>query len=288
MANDRHGLTTRPTILDTFSGIGGFTLAGERTGYRTVAFAEVDPYASAILRRHWPHIPNLGNVRNITRSSVSDAIDVIAGGFPCQPASISGAMRGTRDPRWLWPECRRLLEEFRPTCAVFENVTGLLSVNKGRGFEEVLRDLAALRYDVLWNCIPASAIGAPHRRDRLWVLAYADDRAGATERGQHAAPASPGDVRTPLGSRGEMHVERQEPVRGTRQVAGDDRDGALIKRYVRNPWQVEPRIPRVAHGIPHRVDHLRCLGNAIVPQVAEIILKEVRRFLQTRETSVNK
>jgi len=267
-----------PTLLDVCSGIGGFSLAGERAGFRTVAFAEIDPYASAVLRGHWPHVPNLGDIRCITRRSVADRVDVIAGGFPCQPASIgSGRPRGRRDDRWLWPACARLLVEFQPAYALFENTPGLLSVDGGEAFRQVLTDLDAFGYDVLWNCIPAAAVGAPHERDRLWIVAHAHDGAGATERGQHALAAPSGAGGAALALRGEVHAGRQEPVCVAGQAPGDS---GAAGRWPASDWAVEPGMGRVADGIPDRVDRLRCLGNAIVPAVAEILLRGIRVQLQ--------
>ena len=270
-----------PTMLDIFSGIGGFSVAGEHAGFRTVAFAETDPYASAILRRHWPDIPNIGDVRNITRDSIAESIDVVAGGFPCQPASLSGQRRGTHDARWLWPECVRILAEFKPPFAVFENVRGMLSVNDGQAFHTILQDLASLRYDALWNCIPAAAVGAPHERDRLWILAHADDSTRTAQRGEYEITAPAGAGGKFVARRSNEHAQWQESVCGSRQVADDDAASTTIgSDCAASQWQAEPRVRRVADGVPNRVDRLRCLGNAIVPQVAELLLRGIYRQLR--------
>jgi DNA (cytosine-5)-methyltransferase 1 len=288
-SGDEHGPNSAdytPTMLDVFSGIGGFSLAGEHAGFRTCAFAEIDPYACYVLRRHWPDIPNLGDVRSVTRESLGGRVDLIAGGFPCQPSSIGGAMRGTSDPRWLWPECARLLAEFKPSFGLFENVPGLLGVNDGQAFDGVLRDLAALRYDALWNCITASAVGAPHHRDRLWILAYANDGAGAPKRGQHAFAPQARAFGETYGAGSDVHAEREEPVRGPREVAGLDASSIAaadaqeydVDTFTEN-WWAEPGVRRVVDGLPHRLDRLKCLGNSIVPQVAEVVLREIRRLI---------
>jgi len=286
-SGDENTTDRTPTLLDVFSGIGGFSLAAKRAGFRTIAIAEVEPYASCILRRHWPYVPNLGDVRSVSRASIPGPVDVIAGGFPCQPASIGGPMRGTSDPRWLWPECARLLDEFRPSFALFENVPGLHSVNDGQAFQEILQDLAALRYDALWNCLPASAVGAPHERDRLWLLAHANDGAGTPKRGEHASAPQASSLGQVNGAGSEVHAERQESVCGSRETAGHDastitdRDAQDlgVDIFTEN-WRVEPGVCRVVDGVPNRLDRLKCVGNSIVPQVAEVILREVRRQIR--------
>ena len=191
-------------VLDLFSGIGGFSLGLERAGMRTVAFCEIDPYCQRVLRKHWPDVPVFGDVRTTTGEAISDAIgdplwnqsrrwdgsrrtrkgvvgydgkewgiDVICGGFPCQDISVAGKGAGIEGSRsGLWSEYARIIGEVRPRYVIVENVAALL----GRGLERVLGDLAALGFDAEWHCIPASAVGAPHRRDRVWIVA---DAAGA-------------------------------------------------------------------------------------------------------------
>src|SRR5690348_6621312 len=153
---------------------------------KTVAFCEIDPYCRAVLRKHWPEVPCYEDVRTLTADALSRdgvAVDVICGGFPCQDVSHAGKRAGLEGARsGLWSEYARLIGELRPRFIVVENVAGLLSLGMG----DVLGDLAALGYDTTWDCIPASAVGAPHRRDRVWIVAYArqqghgsDDRRGA-------------------------------------------------------------------------------------------------------------
>jgi len=167
-------------VLDLFSGIGGFSLGLERAGMRTVAFCEIDPFCRRVLAKHWPTVTCYGNVRTLTAARLrADGIvaDVICGGFPCQDISSAGKGVGIEGERsGLWKEYARIIGELRPHYVIVENVAALLS----RGLDVVLRDLASIRYDAEWNCIPASAAGAPHRRDRLWLVAYPD----GSERGQ--------------------------------------------------------------------------------------------------------
>ena len=161
-------------VLDLFSGIGGFSIGLERAGMTTVAFCEQDAFCQHVLAQHWPGVPIYDDVRTLTTDTLRRdgiaAVDVICGGFPCQDISLAGAGAGIKGERsGLWSEYARLIGELRPRFVVVENVAALLS----RGLDRVLGDLAALGYDATWDCIPASAVGAPHRRDRVWIVAYA-------------------------------------------------------------------------------------------------------------------
>jgi DNA (cytosine-5)-methyltransferase 1 len=169
-------------VLDLFSGIGGFSLGLERAGMTTVAFCEIEPYCQAVLKKHWPDVPCYDDIRSLTVGRLAaDGIfpDVICGGFPCQDISVAGKGEGLAGARsGLWSEYSRLIGELRPRFAIVENVAALLS----RGMDVVLGDLASLGYDAEWHCIPASAVGAPHRRDRVWIVAYPNSGRAA----QHA------------------------------------------------------------------------------------------------------
>lgn len=156
-------------VLDLFSGIGGFSLGLERAGMETVAFCEISPVCRHLLAHHWPNVPCFDDVTTLTGEQVGP-VDVICGGFPCQDISFAGKGAGLAGERsGLWREYARLVRELRPAFVIVENVAALL----GRGLGDVLGDLASLGYDAWWDCIPASAVGAPHRRDRLWIVAYA-------------------------------------------------------------------------------------------------------------------
>jgi DNA (cytosine-5)-methyltransferase 1 len=159
--------------LDLFSGIGGFSLGLERTGgFETVAFCEIDPFCRRVLAKHWPTVRQYEDVRTLTAERLSAdgiSVDVICGGFPCQDISFAGKGAGIKGERsGLWTEYARLVDEIRPSFVIVENVAALLS----RGLDVVLGDLATLGFDAEWHCIPAAAVGAPHRRDRLWIVAY--------------------------------------------------------------------------------------------------------------------
>jgi DNA (cytosine-5)-methyltransferase 1 len=274
-------------VLDLFSGIGGFSLGLERAGMRTVAFCEIDPYCQRVLRRHWPDVPVYRDVRELTGAKLAadayrwrqseqsqcngqshhngaslgdDAlgldIDLICGGFPCQDISVAGKGAGIGGERsGLWSEYARIIGEVRPRYVIVENVSALL----GRGLERVLGDLAALGFDAEWHCIPASAVGAPHRRDRVWIVAYS-----------HGAEWGPLSSACERLARPDSLSQRQEGSGGP-EPSGEDVANAD------GWWCAEPNVGRVAHGVPARVDRLRSLGNAVVPQIPEIIGRAIMR-----------
>lgn len=240
-------------VLDLFSGIGGFSLGLERAGMRTVAFCEIEPRRRADLRRLWPGIPVHDDIRTLRGSDVGP-VDVIAGGFPCQdissaadaPAGIDGERSG------LWRDFARLIGDLRPKFAIVENVADLTV----RGLGRVLGDLAALGYDAEWHCIPASAVGAPHPRDRIWIVAHSPE------------------------------VFREEKLRHQPcRILSRDGFLALVEHKGRHDaitswWASEPRVDRVVHGVPYRVDRLGALSNAVVPQIPEIIGRAIMRVAQ--------
>src|SRR6056297_94284 len=158
-------------VLDLFSGIGGFSLGLERTGgFETVAFCEYEPFPRAVLSKHWPDVPCFPDVRKLKGSDIDGPIDVICGGYPCQPFSTAGQRRGKEDDRHLWPEFSRLVAELRPTWVIGENVAGHISM----GLDDVLSDLERQGYAARAFVIPACAVDAPHRRDRVWIVGHAD------------------------------------------------------------------------------------------------------------------
>ncbi len=161
------------TVLDLFSGIGGFSLGAERAGWHTVAFCEIDKFCTKILKKRWPEVPIFDDIKSLTSEEIYKKvdwkIDVICGGFPCQDISVAGKKAGITGSRSsLWKEFARLINEIKPKYAIIENVANL----RGNGLITVLQDLWQIGYDAEWHCIPASAVGAPHRRDRIWIIAY--------------------------------------------------------------------------------------------------------------------
>jgi DNA (cytosine-5)-methyltransferase 1 len=156
-----------------FSGIGGFDLAAEWMGWENVMQCEIDPFCQKVLRHYFPSAHLYGDIRKINGTEWRNKIDILTGGFPCQPFSAAGRRRGTDDNRFLWPEMLRIIREIQPTWVVAENVRGLASIDSGLVFERVCSELEANGYEVQPFCIPACAVGAPHRRERLWFIGYA-------------------------------------------------------------------------------------------------------------------
>ncbi len=305
------------SVGSLFSGIGGIDLGLERAGMDTRWFVEWDAHCQNVLRRHWPGLPVYGDITAVDWSTV-EPVDVLAGGFPCQPVSNAGKRLGTDDARWLWPEFARAIRALEPRYVFVENVAALL----GRGFEHVITDLAALRYDAEWDCIPAAAVGAPHERDRLFLVAYsfgrrlqsvrepgivdgaspsAGGRAPQRQRRGHAfddrgevvadADASrrrasfrTDDAREPDATRSGADVADSNPS-GRTIFQGRRAHEELARHRAANRagwWDAEPDVGRVAHGIPHRMDRLRALGNAVVPQVVEWIGRRIVAFDESR------
>jgi DNA (cytosine-5)-methyltransferase 1 len=276
-------------VLDLFSGIGGFSLGLERTGgFETVAFCEIEPFPRRVLAKHWPGIPIYEDVRTLTADTLARngiGVDVICGGFPCQDISLAGKGAGIDGERsGLWSEYARLVGELRPRFVIVENVAALL----GRGLDRVLRDLAALGFDAEWHCIPASAVGAPHRRDRLWIVAYPQrcrsvsisrdmDGGGPPPSGERATQATiPVGRREDVADADLLRLEGWLRL-GLRECAGRGRRQGTSEAVVRAGladagwWRTEPDVGRVAHGVPSRAHRLRALGNAVVPQLPELI-----------------
>jgi DNA (cytosine-5)-methyltransferase 1 len=303
-----------------FSGIGGFDLGLERAGMRVVWQCESDDFCRRVLAQHWPAIPCFEDVRDLRgtgRESVP-AVDVLCGGFPCQDISLAGAGAGITGARsGLWSEYARLIGELEPRWVIVENVSALLA----RGLGVVLADLSALGYDAEWDCLPASAFGAPHQRDRVWLVAYPNGHsqhdgpvdaeasaapqplADADELGRHRRS---GELRTPRrrqSENGSPDVAHPDPKRrreGLCQSSGPDERprqgdalwcgeqladadseptlGSPVAREERSPWAVEPDVGRVAHGVPARMDRVRSLGNALIPQIAQWIGERIMSY----------
>ncbi len=226
-----------------FSGIGGLDLGLERAGMTVVWQSEIDPYASRVLAKHWPNVPNLGDITKIDWSQV-EPVDLICGGYPCQPFSNNGHRRGATDERHLWPYFFDAIRLLRPRWVVAENVPGHLSL----GFDQVLADLAGLGFDVEWSTVSACSVGAPHMRKRLYFVAYSPSVGRARVRG----------------------VETPTPLRNTRRHNRECQGSGPSTHWSAIP---EPRPLGMAHGVPSTVDRarLKAHGNAVVPQVAELV-----------------
>ena len=325
------------TVGSLFSGIGGLDLGLERAGMKVVWQSEIDPYACRVLQKHWPEVPNHGDIKQIDWSMVERPA-VVCGGYPCQPFSQAGRRKGEEDSRHLWPWVRQAISELRPRYAILENVRGHLSL----GGTTVIADLAAIGYDAEWRIVSAASVGANHRRDRIIIVAYPNDTGshraeinsaeagqppfggfggrgtnvaypnsertqipsaggqptvalsgsnGATRRTAHVAdtaqlhsngsdyyprisvepetlsqPGNDGRTRNMANTDSGRFVHAQPTVYPT-----DGRFPTFAEPAERGWWTTEPDVGRVADGVPHRVDRLRGLGNAVVPQVAEVI-----------------
>ena len=261
--------------LDLFSGIGGFSLGLERAGpFRTVAFCEQDQFAQRVLKKHWPEVPIFEDVRSIPTDALG-RIDLICGGPPCQPWSVAGHQRGAEDDRDLWPAMVALVEKLRPQFTIIENVRGF--VNEPMGLARTLADLERIGYQSVTFLIPAAAVGARHRRDRCWVVAH-DDGQRTKCRVGYVRKSRTGRRRVFSGYRENVADTDDTGLQGCeqRQASGE---GPWTSRSVTKcgedgrlyGWLPEPDVGRVAHGVPNRVDRLKCLGNAVVPAVVEQI-----------------
>ena len=260
-------------IGSLFSGIGGFDLAAEWYGWETAWYSEIDPYARQVMALRFPGVPNHGDITKIRGADV-EPVDLLCGGFPCQDISTAGKGVGLHGSRSrLWFEFARLIGEIRPKWVVAENVPAL----RGRGLTRVLQDLDALGYDAEWHCIPASAVGAPHQRDRIWIVAYPNGER-LEGRNREVLSERPGEL--PVGEGGSLAYPRcglwpsiwaePEPNQPLSQLHHQ-------RCREKNGWQwlSEPNVGRVATGVPSRVDRLRCLGNALVPEIPYRIFRAI-------------
>jgi DNA (cytosine-5)-methyltransferase 1 len=221
--------------LSLFSGIGGLDLGLDRAGMTCVGQVELDPYCRTVLDKHWPEVPKHDDVRTAPAwwaAHPRPAVHAVVGGFPCQPFSEAGRRRGTADERWGWPWMAAVVREVRPRYVVVENVAALL--DDADAFGWLLGDLAQLGFDAQWSVLSACAMGAPHTRERLFVLAH------------------------PAG-------QRIEQLRGVERTAQGQ-----AQRHLHH-WATQPEPHRVADGVPRRVDRNRALGNAVVPAVGEYL-----------------
>jgi len=286
-------------VLDLFSGIGGFSLGLERTGgFETVAFCEFAEFPRKVLAKHWPDVPIFNDVRTLKGSDIDGPIDVVCGGYPCQPFSTAGQRRGEEDDRHLWPEFNRIVAELRPAWVIGENVTGHISM----GLDDVLSDLEGQGYACRTFVIPSCAVNAPHRRERVWAVANAsklqrDGGGGYTEQGERQVPESgkrgsatyvanaerigqqgsgesfdTSDCAPERKGQADQSIyERQSRKRRTESGMGGMADGISAGMDGHCRWPDEPDIGRVASGVKDRAHRLKALGNAVVPQIPEMI-----------------
>ena len=282
-------MTSKLRHLDLCSGIGGFSLGLEATGgVKTVAFCEREAYPQAILKQHWPDVPCYTDVKELTYAQLEAdglvPIDLLTAGYPCQPFSVAGKQRGTDDPRHLWPDIFRLVKECRPAVVLFENVEGHIRL----GLDEVWSDLEDEGYAVRTFNLPAAGVGAPHRRNRLWIVGF--NLADADSKRQQQPQGGLKGQRGRLRNRGpeSQHAPVANPNLAGETVAdadagynakngevcprGDPTDTSRVEQFWEtDPGTLESGVGRMAHGIPKRVDRVKALGNAIVPQIAYLL-----------------
>lgn len=306
--------STRPkssglTFLSLFAGIGGIDKGLEDSGLRCVAQVEIDPFCRAVLAKHWPDVPRFNDVTKFCRRCADcepenedgevicprceiefgdcecigtdqftdecGVPDVVAAGVPCQPSSVAGRRRGTGDERWLWDEMLRVVRELHPRWIILENPTGVVRVNDGDGFRSILNGLASCGFDAWWDCVPAAAIGAPHLRRRIFIV--------ANSAGGGCEPTRSGLRQGIAGEIGRGRSGDQDKqvlsISECQGLEGDEREEMERERERRHDtdasrpggWSATPRICRATDGIHNRVDRIRALGNAVVPQVVELI-----------------
>jgi len=274
--------------VDLCSGIGGFALGFEWAGLSTpVLFCDIEPWSRQILRKHWPDVPIAEDVKELANDpnrNVPDC-DILTAGYPCQPFSLAGERRGTEDDRHIWPYIFSIIQAKRPAWCVFENVYGHVSM----GLDEVLSDLEREAYATRPFIVPACAADAPHRRDRVWIIArdVGDTRCGGRKEGRNAE-----ERQTPIRCKSssvnkrsgkdvaDPHSAHQQRRGISSRVQSQHNNangrGDSIGREAPQFWLPEPAVGRVANGIPRRVDRLKGLGNAIVPQIAQRIGETIK------------
>lgn len=272
-------------VLDLFSGIGGFSLGLERTGgFETAAFCEIEPFPRKVLAKHWPGVPCYDDVRTLTGARLAadgiTGINVITGGFPCQDISTAGKRAGIVDGSrsGLWSEIIRLIGDLSPSYVIVENVANLLagpSEKRGGWFGRVLGDLAECGYNAEWENIPASALGAPHRRERVWLVAYPaqDNDAEFTRIHSSREDRQLGDCGSDVAHAHGIHAQGQQPCITDAQEWERplQRPPRPLLASIGGVWKTEPALGRVANGVPDRSHRLAALGNAVVPQIPELI-----------------
>jgi len=274
--------------LDLFSGLGGFSLGLEATGgFETVAFCDIEKFSRKVLKKHWPNVKQYKDIKELTYEQIKEdtlaPIDIITGGYPCQPFSVAGSQRGEKDKRHLWPEMFRLVKECKPTWVIGENVSGHIKL----GLDTVLQDLESEGYSVRAFSISASSIGANHQRERVWIVAHSN----LENTRQHGRRIESTWDTESIGPRTFEETERSSnsnKVNGSSEGAslvGESSDTnsqglqrrrseqQLRENETERPtswdswWESEPSVGRVANGIPHRVDRLKGLGNSLVPAI---------------------
>jgi DNA (cytosine-5)-methyltransferase 1 len=303
-------------ILDLFSGIGGFSLGLEATGgFETAAFCDIDPYCRNVLKKHWPNVPIFEDIKKLKGTDIG-TVDIITGGYPCQPFSVAGKQKGVKDKRHLWPEYFRLVKECRPTWVIGENVSGHIKL----GLDSVIEDLESQGYATRTFSISASSIGANHKRERIWIVANSDNRHTShknnssscneeknegnrfTECGNRQFNKRPNkNVANAYGVNDAIgRVDRTIQETGGSGSIDERRSGTNANGFSQssknetldskkqftnqNYWKTEPNVGRVVNGVPNRVDRLKALGNSLIPQIPFYIGQTILRTYENNDT----
>lgn len=256
-----------------FSGIGGFDLAAEWMGWETVLQCEIDPFCQKVLRKHFPSSILYEDIRKLNGKRHRGEIDILTGGFPCQPFSTAGKRRGSEDDRFLWPEMLRIIREIQPRFIVGENVSGLSSIDGGMVLEQIYTDLEDAGYEVAPPLtIPACAVGAWHRRDRVWIVAHLnkDSEPAVT---QHAKIQRKLDPSSDTNHNRKRNKRRWEKTISELRGVQRGEDQRIYADIAGRSDLSTPVLCRSYDGLPHGVDRVKACGNAIVPQVAYQIFK---------------
>ena len=290
------------TVGSLCAGIGGFDLGFERAGMTVRWQVEIDPFCRKVLTKHWPNVKRYEDLTTLTGDEL-EPVDLVCAGFPCQPVSVAGARKGQADERWIWPHIARLLGVLRPRWVVLENTPGLFTAGSRfiespeSTFGAVLGDLAALGFDCEYETVSAQDLGAPHLRKRVWIVAHARHSGvlqrrlsgDVEEQGVFAGgvlcdgvQSGEGEQRESVADADGGRLDRigQPQQRPLQSASGDQSDrrrtyGRFFDAEIGGEWEVEPNIRRISHGVPNRVDRLKGLGNAIVPQIAEWIGRRI-------------
>jgi DNA (cytosine-5)-methyltransferase 1 len=244
-----------------FSGIGGFDLAAEWMGWQNVLQVEIDPFCQKVLAKNFPQVKRYGDIKQFNGTEYKGSIDILTGGFPCQPFSSAGKRKGKEDDRYLWPEMLRVIRQVQPTYIVGENVYGLINWSKGLVFEQVCADMENEGYQVQPIILPACSVNASHKRDRIWFIA--NSQGGSMEKYK-------------VGNEGRQIFKSRESS----------------ERFPCSLWTPDEQtyfaeMVGELHGIPNRVDRIKGLGNAIVPQVAYEIFKAIEQVVTITKVEEN-
>lgn len=275
-------MSKKLTHLDLFSGIGGFALAAKWADIETVLFCEKDDFCRKVLSKHWPEIEIKHDIKDFNGLIYRDQIDIITAGFPCQPFSVAGKQKGKDDDRYLWPDTMRIIQRVQPTWCILENVPGIIP-----HLDPILEDLEGEGYDWRAFLVPASAVGAPHKRERLWIAAHTNSKqCDQKEIYKDAKSKRPqwkkscGEIRDVTSNANNISsLQTNQSIMPTRESgeAWQNNSGESRRASPEFDWEKsEPPIPGVDDGLPNGMDRNKSLGNAIVPQIPYLFFKMIK------------